>query len=55
MVQQKSRKLHRFLDSFRDWKGTDIPIGSVGIYILVRPSGNGKGGIRLSFSTMQKP
>lgn len=55
MSQQNKGKLYRLMHSFRDWNGTDIPIGSVGIYILVRPSGNGKGGIRLSFSTMQKP
>lgn len=55
MSKQKSNMLYRIAHSLQDWKGTDIPIGSVGIYILVRPSGSGKGGIRLSFSTMQKP
>ena len=55
MSQRKNSQIFRFVRSLQDWKGTDIPIGATGIYILVRPSGNGKGGPRLSFSTMQKP
>lgn len=55
MSSQKKSIFYRLVHSLQDWKGTDIPIGATGIYILVRPAGNGRGGARLSFSTMQKP